>query len=359
MENPDKLGYEMPAEWERMEAIWLAWPLNPSTWPGRLALAQRQMAVLIARLSTAGEVRLLCAPAAQAAARTALVESQARMEAVRFYALATNDSWIRDSGPTFLRHRDNGRLAMIDWVYNAWGGKFAPWDLDDAIPARLADLLQLPRFRRSLVCEGGAIEVNGAGLCLTTESVLLNPNRNPGWSCAAIAAELEDCLGAREVAWLAGGMETDDTDGHIDTLARFWKQDGVAAIVEKNERHPDHRVLRENWERLEGLRTPGGGRYDLAALPQPEPVFAEGTRADRLPASYANFVVFNKLVVVPAFGQPKADGQAVGLLRELFAGCRVESADALELLREGGAFHCLTQQQPCAGPAHRPTDPGP
>ncbi|MDX2108772.1 MAG: agmatine deiminase family protein [Verrucomicrobiota bacterium] len=335
-----------PAEWEPQAAVWFSWPNNPETWPGRLARIQQVFAELITRITAHQEVRLNCTTPFQGEATKLLRAAGAAMERVRFYDIPTNDVWCRDHGPTFVKDRDTGKLAIIDWEYNAWGGKYPPWIFDDAVPARVGEVLNLPRYRAPLICEGGALETNGDDLLLTTESVLLNPNRNPKLSQSEITVLLKEFLGSREVVWLGSGMVTDDTDGHIDTLARFWKTDGVVCVMEKNSHDADYRTLMANRERLQGLRTPTGGRFDLVELPQPEPVIAQGTRTERLPATYANFLILNGCIIVPTYSQPKRDAQALGIIGELFSKHQVIGVDSLEILREGGSFHCLSQQQP-------------
>ncbi len=337
--------HRFPAEWEPQEAVWFSWPDNVALWPGRQEEVATELARLLAIVSRYETVRLNCSEALKPNVQARLQEAGGVIERVQFQPIPTNDVWCRDYGPTFVKGQD-GRTVVIDWQYNAWGGKFPPWDLDDAVPGEVARLFNLPRYRVPLVCEGGAIETNGDGLLLTTESVLLHPNRNPDKDLIDIERLLMEYLGVTDVFWLGGGMDVDDTDGHIDTLVRFWKTDGVAAVLTDRPHHPDYRILQENRERLQGLRTSSGGKVEVVELPHPEPVYGEGTRSGRLPATYANFLLLNGAVIVPTYGQERADREALGLLGELFPGRTIIGLDSREILREGGSFHCLSQQQP-------------
>jgi len=331
----------MPAEWEEQEAVWFTWPLNPATWPGRLDFVRRRFAELIALCTRYQPVRLICAGTGQETARRHLAEARADLHAITLLDIPTNDAWCRDHGPTFILK--GGELAVVDWKYNAWGGKFPPWDLDDAVPARIAEALGLPRTRMDLFCEGGALEVDGDGRLLTTESVLLNDNRNPGLDRATVEHRLRNALGVGSIHWLRAGMETDDTDGHIDTLTRFFAAGAVVTSRCRDHAHPDFAILEENRERLieEG--------FEVIDLPHPDPVVDPGARETRMPATYANFLVLNGALIVPVYGQPQTDSASCGLLREVFPGREVIPLDTREIMREGGSFHCLSQQQPRSG----------
>lgn len=344
METPAAQGYAMPPEWAPQAAVWLTWPLNPETWPGRLPLLQETWARLTAALAPFVPVRINVAGPAQAEVRRLCAAAGADLARVELFDVPADDVWVRDHGPLFLKDAA-GRTAIASFRYNAWGGKY-PHARDADIPARLADLLGLPLFASPLVAEGGGLELSGAGLCLTTESVLLNPNRNPGWGRAAVEGQLRDFLGVRDVFWLGGGLENDDTDGHIDTITRFFRPDALVTVVEPNPREANYRPLMENRERLQDLRSPTGGRCEIVDLPLPEPLVIAGWRVPRLPGTYANFLVTNGAVFVPTYRQPKRDAHACGLLGEIFPGRRIVPFDCLDIVQEGGALHCLTQQQP-------------
>ena len=344
---PAALGFRMPAEWERQEAVWLSWPHNRSTWPGNFRPIPRVFAGIAAHISVREKVRINIAAPLQGRARALIARAGADMANVEFFDHPTNDTWCRDHGPIFVRNDRTGEVALTDWVFNAWGEKYAPFDLDNRIPRRIGRALGLRRFEKSMVLEGGSIEVNGKDLLLTTESCLLNRNRNPGLTRARIERNLRDFLGVRTVLWLGAGIVGDDTDGHIDDLTRFFSESGLVTSVERNRRDPNHAVLAENLGRLRALRTPSGRRFRIVELPMPAPCEFRGTR---LPASYANFLVINGAVLVPSFRQPRRDGEAAEVLASCFPGREVVPIDCLELVGGLGTLHCVSQQQPAPNP---------
>jgi len=345
--TPASLGYRMPAEWEPQEAVWLSWPHNRRTWPGRFRPVPAAFAAFAAHLSRFEKVRINLAPPLEPRARRLLAAAGADLARVEFYPFPTNDAWVRDHGPIFVRNTHTGKVALTDWRYNSWGGKYPPFDRDNRIPGRIGRALGLLRFANSMVLEGGSIEVNGQGLLLTTEACLLNPNRNPRLTRDDIERNLRDYLGVHTVLWLGEGIAGDDTDGHIDDLTRFFAADGLVTAVEPNRRDVNHRVLAENRARLADLRTPAGGRFRVAELPMPAPVLHRG---QRLPASYANFLVVNGAVLMPAFRQPRRDRAAAEVLAGCFPGRVVIAIDCLELVWGLGTLHCLSQQQPAPCP---------
>ncbi len=332
-----------PAEWEKMEAVWLSWPHRDDLWQGGLQELHGRYAELAAAIATEAEVRINAAAPLHAG-----IDKLLRTSGVQRYKLydhPTNDVWCRDHGPIFTKRADGG-MQLANWTFNAWGGKFSPWNLDNEVPARIAASLGLPQLCSDIILEGGAIEGNGEGLVLTTEAVLLNPNRNPQYTKADIEAEMHRLLGTTHVFWLGSGIEGDDTDGHIDDMVRFVNPEAVVSIVEPDPHSPHYRALAENNERLQDLRTPGGHRVEVIPLPMPQPLVAQDWRLEQLPASYANFLICNGAVIVPIFMQDKEDDRALGILREAFPGRRVVGIDARRLVIEGGAIHCITQQQP-------------
>jgi agmatine deiminase len=260
-----------------------------------------------------------------------------------------NDVWCRDHGPIFVKHSDTGEVAVTDWEFNAWGGKFPPWDLDNGIPSRIASALGLRRFTGGMILEGGAIEVNGAGQLLTTEAVLLNPNRNPNLSREEIEQRLRDGLGVSEILWLKQGIEGDDTDGHIDDLARFIDPQTILACVDRDSNSPNASVLADNLASLRSFVGPNDRAFEVLEIPLPEACEVAGWRLPVLPASYVNFLILNGGVLVPTFRQPKNDDRALGIIRELFEDREVVGIDCLDLVEEGGTLHCISQQQPLAG----------
>lgn len=345
--TPAALGYRMPAEWEPHEATWLAWPHKESTWPGKLSAIPAVWIEMVRALAAHEMVRILVDEAAPAhEVRQRLEDAGVDLRMVSFHEIATDDAWIRDHGPIFVRRagRQGGELAVIDWGYNAWGGKYPPWDQDDRVPSETARLLGLPCFAPGLVLEGGSIDVNGQGTLLTSESCLLNPNRNPHLGREEIEQALCDYLGARNILWLGEGIAGDDTDGHVDDMARFVGPSVVVAAVEEDEKDVNYEPLRANLRRLEAMRDQDGRPLRVVHLPMPEPIFYEGAR---LPASYANFYIANRAVLVPVFGQQR-DAEALRVLHEVFPDRRLVGIHATDLVWGLGAFHCVTQQQPAA-----------
>jgi agmatine deiminase len=269
-------------------------------------------------------------------------------ERLRLYRFPTNDAWARDHGAIFVtRPAANEPRLAVDFDYNAWGGKYPPFDLDREVGGQMAEALGVPRYARpNVVLEGGSIDVNGEGALLTTEQCLLNPNRNPTLTRAGIERLLRDCLGVGEILWLGEGIEGDDTDGHIDDLTRFVAPRTVVTVVEPNRADPNHAPLEANRRLLDAL-TVDGRPLEVVELPMPEPQYLED---QRLPASYANFYVANGAVLVPTFGCP-ADEAACAMLRDCFPGRRVVPIDCRVLIAGLGALHCLTQQVPAVAAA--------
>ena len=346
-QTPASLGFRMPAEWEPQEAVWLSWPHRRATWPGAFGPIPAKFAEVAAHISRREKVRINVSAGRRARARALVAGAGAAMGNVEFYGHPTNDAWCRDHGPIFVRSAATGEVALTDWKYNAWGGKYPPFGLDDRIPLLVARALGLRRFRSRMVLEGGSIDVNGSGLLVTTEACLLNRNRNPGLSRAQIEAALRAFLGVRTVLWLGDGIVGDDTDGHVDDMTRFFSEDGLLTAVERDSRDANFRPLRENLERLRSMRTASGSRFRIVELPMPA---ACSHRGSRLPASYANFLVINGAVLVPAFGQPRRDGEAASVIASCFPGREVVPVDCLELVWGRGTLHCISQQQPSPGP---------
>jgi agmatine deiminase len=357
-DSPKTSGYRMPAEWEPHEGTWLSWPHNPRTWVGNFGPIPSVFVEIVRALCISENVHICVRDAAsEAAVRQMLIESGAPADSdcIRFYHIPTNDAWARDHGPIFIvgdgeKARPENPLAIVDWKFNSWGGKYAPWEDDDAVPERIAERLKLPCFSPRVVLEGGSIDVNGKGAVLTTESVLLNPNRNPTLTRKQIEDRLDDYLAARHVIWLGDGIAGDDTDGHIDDLTRFVSATSVVTIVEHDKEDINYRALHENSERLQSARDQDGSKLEIIPLPTPGKVFrgaVQGGRPaeERLPASYANFYIGNSVVLVPTFGHEN-DAKALGLLGELFPGRKMIGIRCNDLVGGYGAIHCVTQQQP-------------
>jgi agmatine deiminase len=344
-------GFNMPPEWSPQEAVWLSWPVDdPRHWAGaKRGLIRGKFAEIAAAISRHEAVRINAPAADHAAITAACNRAKAVPERVELFDHPHNDVWCRDHGPIFVKHRETGEVAVTDWDFNAWGGKFPPWDLDDAIPNRIAAVLGMRLFKGRMILEGGAIEVNGAGQLLTTEAVLLNPNRNPQLGREQIEQRLRDGLGVSDILWLERGIEGDDTDGHIDDLARFTDARTILACAEKDASSPNRRVLADNLARLKSFHGPGGRAFEVVEIPLPEACEVPGWRLPVLPASYVNFLIINGGVLVPTFRQAKNDDRALGIIREMFPGREVTGIDCLDLVEEGGTLHCISQQQPTAG----------
>src|SRR5437773_2484186 len=350
-QTPAALGYRMPAEWEPHTATWLSWPRREGiSFPDSFNCVMPALRAMVEALIESEQVCInICNGAHQAQAREVL--RGLPMEQISFHLVPTNEPWCRDHGPIFLtRDLDpdpstgrirRDKLAVVDWDYNAWGNKYPPFDLDEAAPTRVAEILDVPVFYPGMILEGGAIEVNGAGSLLTTESCLLNKNRNPSLSRKQIEQRLRDYLAVRHILWLGDGIAGDDTDGHIDDLARFVSERAVVTVVEENRNDENYQPLQENLARLRQMRVEQG-QIEIDTLPMPKKIMREGLR---LPASYANFYIANTCVLVPTFAD-SADETALSILRECFPARRAIGIDCRELIWGLGAFHCLTQQQP-------------
>ena len=342
--TPRSLGYSMPAEWMPHRATWLAWPHNRETWPTQLETVREVWVRMMQALAEGEQVVLLVndeRTREDVIAR--LKEVGAAMDTISILKMVTVDVWMRDYGPTFLtRGGSENPMAFNDWIFNGWGRKYRAYEDDDRIAKDIASLLQVPVFNHPVVLEGGSIEVNGAGTCLTTEQCLLNRNRNPHMSRGKIEQFLKDALGVSHLIWLGEGIIGDDTDGHIDDIARFVNPMTVVCILETNSNDENYAPLRENYERLQGARDQNGHRLSVVTLPCPAPVEYEGSR---LPASYANFYIGNQVVLAPVFDDPN-DYKALGILQELFPERRVVGLPCKALVAGLGAIHCVTQQEP-------------
>jgi len=338
---PRQLGYRMPAEWEHHEATWLAWPKNTGTWARDISKVQDAFLEMV-RLIVPGErVELLVDEEAEAdRIRPLLTARGIEPERVRFHPVRTVDAWIRDYGPNFLTRQDMDGPVYNRWRFNGWG-KYEDMLPDARVCGELAPVLGGNCFEPPMVLEGGAIDVNGTGLCLTTESCLLSPNRNPQMAREEAEGLLKDYLGLEEVLWLAGGLAGDDTDGHVDNAARFVSARTVVAAFTGDESDESAAVLEENYARLRNYGG-RGGPLEVVKLPVPSPAdYGSG----QLPASYANFYIANRAVLVPVFGDGR-DEEALGLLKGFFPGREVAGVDCRVMIRGLGAIHCVTQQQP-------------
>jgi agmatine deiminase len=338
---PRALGYRMPAEWEPHAATWLSWPHKEASWPGNFAPIPKLYERLVRTISRHEHVHILAGKLDEEE-RSMVPARIANLPNVTVHAVATDDSWIRDSGPTFLVGKSGSKPALVNWGYNAWGGKYPPFDFDDAIPAEVAAITGRQIFTPEMILEGGAVDVNGNGTLLTSEQCLLNANRNPTMSKADIEEKLRDYLNVSQILWLREGIVGDDTDGHIDELARFVNPTTIVCAVEENTNDENYAVLQENLERLRSFRDLDGKPFTIVPLPMPGPLMYED---QRMPGSYCNFYIANGLVIVPQFDDA-ADARVLDIMRPLFPGREVIGFRARELAWGLGAFHCITQQEP-------------
>ncbi len=336
----------MPAEWELHEATWLSWPHKEESWPGAFESIPQVFVEITRELTRSELVRInVSDPDFAENVRALLVRAGINLNSVNFHLNPTNDAWARDHGPIYLlRNAGGGRIerAIVDWGYNAWGDKYPPYDLDDVVPSRIARESGEPLFEPGIVMEGGSIDVNGRGTLITTESCLLNPNRNPQLDRVQIEEYLGEYLGVSNILWLGDGIVGDDTDGHIDDLTRFVASDTLITMLEDDPSDENHKPLRENLDRLHAMRDEHGNPFRIVTLPMPGPIFFDG---QRLPASYANFYIANDVVLVPTY-RHKNDSTALTTMRELFPDRRVAGIDCTQLVWGLGAIHCVTQQQP-------------
>lgn len=340
--TPAQLGYRMPAEWEPHAGTWLTWPRPEGiSFPGKYEPVPAVYAALIKELAEVEAVNInVWHREMEEWVRGLLAKHNTPTHNVFFHHFPAYEPWCRDHGPIFLVN--NRQRAIVDWGYNAWGGKYPPFDLDDAVPQRVARLRNLPLFSPGIVMEGGSIEVNGKGTLLTTEACLLNPNRNPHLNQSQIETYLKDYLGVNHILWLGEGIVGDDTDGHIDDLTRFTDPRTLVTIVEEDPADENYQLLQENLERLRHMKDQDGQHFRIVELPMPGKIEHE---EERLPASYANFYICNEKVLVPTY-RDKNDQRAVNTLQDLFPTRRVIGIDSTELIWGLGSFHCITQQEP-------------
>ena len=348
MKTPSELGLRWPAEWEPHRATWLAWPHNPSTWPGRLEGAEQAFLEMVRALHGAEEVCISVQDEAHGERVAGLLARAGPFGGVSLHVVPSDDAWVRDHGPVFLCDIE-GAAHAVDFHFDAWGKKYPPWELDDAVAGRIAELRGVPCHRAGFVLEAGSVDGNGAGTVLTTASCLLNPNRclpgEPPRTREVMEERLHAWLGAENVLWLGRGIVGDDTDGHVDDIVRFVSELVVVSAVEPDPTDPNYLPLTANLERLQRMRDARGRCLDVVPLPMPPPVFVDGLRC---PASYANFYLANGVALVPVFGVP-SDERALAVLREVLPDRQMAPIPARDLVLGLGACHCLTQQEPACG----------
>ncbi len=339
--TPKKQGYSFPPEWAKHEATWLSWPHKEESWPGKIETIYQPYCEFIKIIATGEKVRInVRNEDMKASAIAHLQKVNADLSQIEFYFHESNDAWCRDHGPAFVV-KDNQK-AVVDWGYNAWGGKYPPFDLDDVIPTKIAAHFNLPLFTPDIVMEGGSVEFNGAGSILTSTACLLNENRNPHLNKEQIETYLKEFYGAEQVLWVGDGIVGDDTDGHIDDITRFVNEDTVLTVVESNPLDENYILLQENLAALKAMRLIDGRPLNIIKLPMPSPVIHEDTR---LPASYANFYIANAAVIVPTFRDVN-DPIALEIIQQAFPDRKVIGIDSTDIIWGLGSFHCLSQQEP-------------
>ena len=334
----------MPAEWEEQEAIWLNWPKNEETWEHHLTHVQQNIFLqFVLHLHTDQNVYILVNDkTTQDNVSKLLAAKKANLSQIKFFIIPTEDSWMRDIGPSFVVNQKEKKLGMVDWIFNAWGNKYDDLKADDIIPKKMNELLKIDRFEPKIVLEGGSIEVNGAGTCITTKQCLLNKNRNPQLSQKEIENYLKEYLGVSNVIWLNEGIVGDDTDGHIDDLARFVNKNTVVTVYEDDMLDENYPMLEENYHLLLQAKDQDGKSLKIIKLPMPGKLVEDGRR---LPASYANFYIGNKTVVVPIFGHEN-DAKALKILQDSFVDRKVVGINCAPLVYGFGTLHCISQQMP-------------
>lgn len=343
-DTPKQLGYHFPAEFAPHEATWLSWPHKEESWPGKLSAIYPAYSQFVKLLAESEKVRInIHSEKLQTLAIKHLEKVGTDLSQIEFFLHQTNDAWCRDHGPAFLVNPNaKYKKVIVDWGYNAWGGKYPPFDADDVIPTLIGKQFGLPVFHPGIVMEGGSVEFNGAGSVLTSTCCLLNENRNPHLNQAQIENYLINYYGVEQVLWVDEGIVGDDTDGHIDDTIRFVNEDTVLTVVETNVHDENYELLQQNLKLLSKMRLLNGKQLNVIEIPMPDAVIHEGMR---LPASYANFYISNKNVIVPTFRCAK-DDQALDLIAQAFPSRKVVGIDSTDIIWGLGSFHCLSQQEP-------------
>ena len=344
--------YRMPAEWEKHSATQIHWPSNRETWPGdRLDRVEKVFVKIISVLHRYEPVILLASTHDDLSKAKKLLSGHGvDLNRIAFHTVPLNDVWARDCGPVFVKRVRNGRgnlpaYSIINWEYNAWGGKYPPYQSDNRIPEWFADTFSLNMFTPEMVLEGGAIDTNGEGVLLTTESVLLNPNRNPTFSRTDIEKKLKRYLGMDKIIWLKEGLAGDDTDGHVDDLSRFLNTNAILTMTCEDKNDINYPALQENLEILRQSTDQHGNSFEIVTLPMPSTRIQGSTvdGSEYVPASYANFYIANGVVLVPLYDD-RYDGMAMDLLAEFFPDRDIAGIHCGDLVWGQGSIHCITQQ---------------
>lgn len=343
--TPRELGYSFPAEFAPHVATWLSWPHKEASWPGKIDTIYPKYALFIKELTKGEKVRINVADESMKTfALSHLITADVDLSQVEFFFHPTNDAWCRDHGPAFLiNSAAEHKKVIIDWGYNAWGNKYPPFDLDDVIPTLIGKHFNIPVFNPGIVMEGGSVEFNGKGTVMTSTACLLNPNRNPHLNQQQIEEYLCNYYGMDQVLWVDEGIVGDDTDGHIDDTVRFVNEDTVITVIEEKKSDENYALLQHNLNQLKAMRLLNGKQLNIVELPMPDDVIWED---QRLPASYANFYIANKSVIVPTFRSTKKDEKAMQIIQDCFPGREVVGIDSTDIIWGLGSFHCLSQQEP-------------
>jgi agmatine deiminase len=342
MRSEIKKSYRMPAEWEPHSAIWLAWPYDEVTFPGRVEKAEAAFVNILGAIHMSERAELLVLDEGMKERSYEMLAAEGvDMRRIHFHVTDYADVWLRDTGPIFVKD-GTGKTVITKWLFNAWGNKFPELLRDSAIPDKIGEWKNLHVERPGIIVEGGAIDVNGGGMCLTTEQCLLNENRNPGKSQADVEMYLGEYLGIRKTVWLREGLVNDHTDGHIDELARFVAPGRIVCAYEDDPGDENYGTLQANYSTLTGAADTNGNPFDVVKLPMPHVRYEDGQKA---PVSYTNFYIGNTVVLAPTFGDEN-DEKALEILRGLFPGREVAGIDCSDIIYGGGALHCVTQQEP-------------
>lgn len=343
MNFPKDLGYIFPSEWHKHRATWLTFPKNIDTWENRF---EKIYPSYFKFIETIAKSERVCINAHNKELISKINFLLDRFEIsnnnIDLYEHESNDSWCRDHGPAFLINTEEKKKMIIDWEYNSWGGKYPPYNDDNSIPKKIAKELGIEYVSPGIVMEGGSVEFNGAGTILTSKSCLLNKNRNPHLSQLQIEEYLCNYYCVDQILWVEDGIVGDDTDGHIDDTVRFVNESTVVSVVEQNKNDANFELLQANLALLKKMRLINGKQLDIIELPMPKPVIDSG---ERLPASYANFCITNKSIIVPTY-RCKNDDIALGIIQDCFKDREVVGIDSTEIIWGLGSFHCLSQQEP-------------
>lgn len=341
---PKDLGYYFPAEFAPHAATWLSWPHKEASWPGKIHTIFPYYSQFVKELARCEKVCInVNNEALKAFAVMHLQQADVDLSKVEFFMHPTNDAWCRDHGPAFLINPNvEQKKVIVDWNYNAWGGKYPPYDLDDVIPTRIAEHYNIPVYYPGIVMEGGSVEFNGKGTVLTSTACLLNKNRNPNLNQSQIEVYLCNYYGVDQVLWVDEGIVGDDTDGHIDDTVRFVNEDTVLTVIEENKSDENYSMLQHNLKQLQQMRLLNGKQLNIVELPMPDEIVHND---QRLPCSYANFYIANQSVIVPTFRCDK-DDKALQIIQSCFPDRKVVGIDSVEIIWGLGSFHCLSQQEP-------------